>query len=110
VPEKNIEYTNALTDEDRVKVRQHQDGKNILEFSVQYEALIDGRWRKITRYDSCHGIPHRHVFHIDGKEYRHTVVANDNNEAFTEALMVTKKNFLKFKENYLTVRRKNSNV
>jgi hypothetical protein len=110
VSEKHIEYTTTLSDIDRLKVRQHQDGRHIIEFSVQYEALIDGRWRKIVRYDSCHGGPHRHVFNADRKEYRHAVVANNNNEAFTEALLVIKKNFPLIKENYLITKQRSSNV
>jgi hypothetical protein len=38
------------------------DGK-VVEFRIQFEALIDGRWRVIVRYDTAHGRPHRDIMH-----------------------------------------------
>jgi hypothetical protein len=98
-------YIYLLTDVDRVIVRQLRDGYNVLQFSVQYEALINSRWRKITRYDNAHDSePHRHVYYpFDKEEYRHPMSSNDNNDAFTEAQMSIKKNFMAMKESYILI-------
>lgn len=54
----------------------------IIEFRIQYEAFIEGRWRPIVRYDNAHGQPHRDILHPDESEtkewyhgYRNTDVA-----------------------------------
>jgi hypothetical protein len=40
----------------------------ILEFRVQFEALIDEAWYPIVRYDTAHGKAHRDLIHADGSE------------------------------------------
>ena len=42
----------------------------IVEFRIQYEAFIAGRWHPIVRYDSAHGQPHRDVLHPSGPEMK----------------------------------------
>jgi hypothetical protein len=101
VQQRDEEYTNMLTDVDRVKVRQRREGRRVLGFSVQYEALIKSRWRKIVRFDSADGSPHRHIFHAGGTEYRLQMFHSDNNDAFTEATTVVKRTFQQMRENYL---------
>ena len=100
------EYTNPLSDVDRVKIRQVRDGHYILEFSVQYEALIKSRWRKITRFDNAHGsYPHRHVYYPHNQEYKHTMNTPNSNDAFTEAQLFIKHNFMRMKESYIILTR-----
>lgn len=40
----------------------------IIEFRVQFEALIDEKWYPIVRYDTAHGKAHRDLIHADGSE------------------------------------------
>lgn len=95
-------WTIQLSDIDRIKVRLEKNGRTVVEFSVQYQALIRGHWRRITGYDNSHGsVPHRHVYYPNQPEYRQIMIVKDNNEAFTEALAVLKNNFMKIKENYI---------
>jgi hypothetical protein len=101
MPKQSKTYTISLTDADRIIVRQVRNGYNISTFSVQYEALIYSRWHKITRYDSAHGHPHRHVYYPNRKEYKHPMSTADNNHAFTEAQLVIKKNFMSMKSRYI---------
>ncbi len=35
----------------------------IIEFRIQYEALITGYWYPVVRYDCAHGEPHRDTLH-----------------------------------------------
>lgn len=101
MPEKIRSYTVALTDIDHIKVRQVRNGRYIRQFSVQYEALIESRWRKITRFDNSHSAPHRHVYYANNKEYKHPMSTTDNNQAFTEAQILIKKNFIDMRERYI---------
>jgi hypothetical protein len=73
----------------------------IEKYSVQYEALIGGRWKAITRFDSVHGGPHRHIYRGSGKDLRVATPYFNFNEAFTSAQEFVKKNFASMKENYL---------
>jgi hypothetical protein len=98
-------YTVILTDVDHIKVRQVKNGSKIIEFSVQYNSLIRGKWRKITRYDNAHGYPHRHVYYPNKPEYKHSMNTLDTNEAFTEAQIGIKKNFIRMKETYIILMR-----
>jgi len=52
------------------RYRHHHvwEGNQILEFRIQFEALIDGEWHPIVRYDTAHGQPHRDLIHADGSE------------------------------------------
>jgi len=104
MPEQSREWTVILSDVDRIKVRVVKNGNLIIEFSAQYETLILGHWRKITRYDNSHGsVPHRHVYSPNRYEYLQIMTVRNNNEAFTEALTIIKKNFMKVKENYIVL-------
>lgn len=70
MPERARSWIMPLSDVDRIAIRLVTDGHDVLQFSVQYEALIAGHWRKLTRYDNAHGSgPHRHVYY-PGKSYR----------------------------------------
>lgn len=35
-------------------------------FVVQYEALIENKWRPVVRYDTAHGFAHRDLLHPGG--------------------------------------------
>jgi hypothetical protein len=94
-------YTNALTDVDHIAVRYVSVGRSIVQYSVQYNSLIEGSWRKITRIDSKHGSPHRHIFRMTGTQYRESFPYSDLNESFTQALELIKRNFASMKANYL---------
>ncbi|KKK53372.1 hypothetical protein LCGC14_3095440, partial [marine sediment metagenome] len=52
-----IEYILFLSSEmkDRLRVSAQKQRGEILEFTVQYEALIRDEWRPVVRYDTTHG-------------------------------------------------------
>jgi len=97
------EYTQSLTDKDRLCITFTKHRGKILKFVVQYYSLTGSRWRTIMRIDNCHGFPHRHVYHLRKKEYR-TILDTDNNSAFTESKGYIIRNFSKIKENYIFVK------
>lgn len=105
---KITKYIQPLTDVDRICVRMVRSGRNIVDFSVQYEALINNYWCAITRYDTAHGYPHRHVFRPERKDYRHPLSVRDKNDAYTEAVTMIKKNFSTMRESYILVTRPES--
>lgn len=66
---KEIEYLIYLTAEsnDRLRVYAQKEKGAILEFVVQYEALISEEWRPIVRYDTAHGFAHKDIMKASGE-------------------------------------------
>jgi hypothetical protein len=56
---------------------------SIVEFRIQYEALIEGKWQPIIRYDSAHGKPHKDTLHPDGSGTKEWFTLYSNAEALT---------------------------
>lgn len=101
MPERSRTYINFLTPEDRLAVRKVTNGRQVVEFSVQYDALIHDCWHKITRYDNAHGKAHRHVYYADGSVKRFEVDETDHNLALTEAYETIKITFQWLREQYI---------
>jgi hypothetical protein len=100
---KSVDYTYDLTREDRVRIAFRKRRGQIEYFIVQYTALINGRWRSVMRFDTCHGYAHKHTFHLHDKEYiiNLTERGDELNEVFTQSEEFIKRNFQIIKENYL---------
>ena len=94
------DYIESLTDEDKLRIFFMQDHGKILKFSVQYYSKIGGKWYSIMRADNFHGMPHYHVCHLHGEEYR-VKLLQDTNLAFTEAKIGIRDNFQAIKDNFL---------
>ncbi len=90
-----------LSDQDRVIIRFETDRRWVVEYAVQHEALINGRWHKIVRYDNAHGEAHKHVFYPDGSKKRFVVNAVNHNQAFTDGYEAIKANFKQLRERYI---------
>jgi len=56
---------------------------SIVEFRIQYEALIEGKWHAIVRYDSAHGKPHKDTLHPDGLQTKEWLTFYSNAEVLT---------------------------
>ncbi len=70
-------------------VRFTTDGRDVVAFMVQqYEAFVDGDWRRVVRYDTAHEQLHRHHFDAAGNEVykRWLGTTPPYNEALTAAL------------------------
>ena len=57
-----------------------------MSFTVQYEALMDDRWRAIVRYDTAHRFAHKDVLHPDGSVDKQPLHFSTLNLAFTFAV------------------------
>ena len=74
----------------------------ITDFSIQYEALIDGKMHEIMRFDTAYGYAHRHTFHQSSDQtiINLTMPGEALNTAFTESLEYIKSKYADIKENY----------
>lgn len=97
-----IEYLIYLTAEstDRLRVSAQKEKGIILEFVVQYEALISDQWQPIVRYDTAHGFAHKDLMKADGKTTKQPLFFETYNLAFTHATIDLKINWKKYKEDF----------
>jgi hypothetical protein len=95
-----IEYLFYFTAEatDRLRVTARKDKGEILEFVVQYEALISMDWRPVVRYDTAHGFAHKDIIGADGKVVKQPLFFETYNIAFTYATLDLKMNWRQYKE------------
>ena len=59
------------------------EGGRLIEFRIQYEALVDGEWRAIVRYDTAHGFAHKDTLHPDGTQTKDFYPNNTVTEVLT---------------------------
>ncbi len=71
---------------DRLRVIAMMERGAVVSFMAQYEALIDGTWHEIVRYDSWHGFAHKDIIHPDGKKEKVMLSFPDFNQALTFAI------------------------
>ena len=75
--------------DNRRRVLFTRDRGRIVEFVVQFETYLDGKWKPVIRYDCSHGTPHRDVYDRRGRRVRiHEAlrVSPTNEEALTFAV------------------------
>lgn len=44
------------------------NAREIVEFRIQLEILVDEEWYPVVRYDTSHGSPHRDILHPNGEQ------------------------------------------
>jgi hypothetical protein len=95
-----IEYLFYLTAEatDRLRVTARKDKGEILEFVVQYEALVSEEWRPVVRYDTAHGFAHKDVIRANGEVVKQPLYFETYNLALTYATLDLKMNWRQYKE------------
>lgn len=97
-------YVQYLTEKDRIHVSFYENRGKILEFSVNYSAKIEDKWREVFRVDNCHGqTPHMHRYYVHRKQFK-IELGNSSEEVFTDAKRYIVLEFEKIKRNYLQVR------
>lgn len=95
-----IEYLFYLNAEstDRLRVYAQKGKGEILEFVVQYEALILGDWKPVVRYDTAHGFAHKDVIRANGEVIKHPLFFETYNLAFTFATLDLKANWRQYRD------------
>lgn len=97
-----IEYLIYLTAEsiDRLRVSAQKEKGNILEFVVQYEAVISGEWQPIVRYDTAHGFAHKDIIKPNGEIIKQPLFFESYNLAFTFATIELKANWKQYRDGF----------
>ena len=98
---KLTEYVIPLGHDGRRRTYHKRLQQNIIEFVVQYELFIEGKWYPVVRYDTAHGFAHKDIMTFGGKGIKHKLSFTDYNLALTFAEKDLKENWLRYRENFL---------
>jgi hypothetical protein len=91
---------------DRIRVRFVKKVGEIIDLVIQYEALINGKWIAIVRYDCAHGFFHRDILHPNGDKEKKVIDAPDLKYAFTFARQDLEDKWEWYKEQFIKKMRK----
>lgn len=77
-----------LDDGDTIRVQFDLERGRVVDFSVQLESWIDGRWRRVARYDTAHGFAHRDLLGWGGAVLEKTPLPREwgTTQAFNHAV------------------------
>jgi hypothetical protein len=86
---------------DRIRFRFKKEKGEIIDLVLQYEAMINGKWMPIVRYDCAHGFFHRDVIHPNGDTEKKMIDVPDLRFAFSFAKQDLEDKWDWYKEQYL---------
>jgi len=72
----------------------------VVEFAVQYLAMISGKWWPVVRFDTAHGRPHMDISHPDGSQETRMFPFYDYGTALTYAINYVREHWEFYRERY----------
>ena len=93
------------SNENRYRHQHVRERGRIVEFRIQYEALIAGLWHPVVRYDSAHDQPHRDILHPDGTQTKEWYTGFSNAEVLALGQRDMMRNWRRYREAYEKERR-----
>ncbi len=85
---------------DRYRLLCNTEQGRVILFTVQYEALINGEWQAIVRYDGAHGFPHRDLLHPNKPEEKTSFPERSNAEVLSLGQEDIKRNWKRYRQQY----------
>lgn len=95
-----ISFLIYLTLDDRIRYFHTSMRGRMVRFAAQYEALINGRWSPIIRYETYHEFAHIDRIYPDGSVGKVHLPLLDYNEALTFAQDDIRSNWEWYRERY----------
>ena len=96
------EYVVPLGENVRKRHYHEADRGKVVSFVVQLEALVQGQWRVVLRYDSAHGFSHLDRYFLDGRKIKRELFL-DLDEALVLADEDIKENWRAYHRAYMGV-------
>ena len=96
------DYTIDLSPDGKNRYRHYHRtiGGQVVEFRIQYEARIEGKWRAVVRYDSAHGYAHTDLLHPDGSQTKTPFWGRTPGEVLTYGERDIKRNWQIYRAKY----------
>ena len=98
---KEVKFVIPFSQEDRYRHYHLRIRGQVIDFTVQYETFINGKWFHVVRYDTSHGFAHRDLFDIKGKKRKTPLFIIDRSDALTFAENDIKNNWEIYKQRFL---------
>jgi len=98
---KEVEFVLPFSQEDRYRHNHLRIKGEVMEFAVQYETFINGKWFPVVRYDTSHGFAHRDLLNLKGEKRKAPLFISDKNDALTFAESDIKDNWEVYKQRFL---------
>lgn len=98
--EKSFVVPLGESDCDRYRLYCVAEKGRVVVFQVQYEALVEGEWRPIVRYDTAHGFSHRDLLHFNRPEEKTEYPGRSNAEVLTLGQEDLKRNWQSYRARY----------
>ena len=86
--------------ENRYRHRHVWERGELIEFRIQYEALIGGQWHAIVRYDTAHEAPHRDILQPDGMQIKEFYPGYSKAEILTIGQRDILRNWARYRAQY----------
>ena len=99
----DVEFLDTLNRfADVMRVRMTRNRKWVVDFVVQYEALIDDVFFAVVRHDGSHGVPHRDLLDWSGEtiDKRWASAGTTMNAALTDAMHDSRSNWEYYREDF----------
>ena len=77
------------------------NGKEIVEFRIQLEILVNEEWHPVVRYDTAHGSPHRDILHANGDQTKDWFAGYSVAEVLTIGQKDIMDNWLSYRERFI---------
>ena len=91
----------ALTETDFLRVRFFVEQGSVMRLVVQYEAIIDGEYYPVLRYDSSHDQAHRDILDMRGETTRKAWLNLSYADALTFALADVRANWRYYRQDFI---------
>lgn len=95
------EFFTAYAIDCRKRHFHKRERNKIVEFSIQLEVLIKGKWYPVIRYDTAHRFAHCDIIHWDGKREKLAIPTLDFKDALTYADDDLNQNWNIYRERFL---------
>ena len=100
-PVKEKEFFVLLGYESRIRHYHVRIKQQVIEFVVQLEVNLRGKWKPVVRYDTAHGFAHRDIYSPDGRSEKVPLSVGDYSSALTFAELDIRANWELYRERFL---------
>jgi len=79
-------YFRNLDKNTRIRYRFRRAKKEVIDYLVQLETDVAGKWKAVIRYDVCHGGPHKDIYRKSGGHKKEDIdTTYDSSLGYSEA-------------------------
>jgi hypothetical protein len=97
---RTVEFRRLFDDKNAARVWFELEQNKVLNFVVQLECRMNGKWRPVVRYDTAHGFAHRDVLHPSSETEKTEMTIENYNDALTFAIKDLVENWERYRRRY----------